>query len=371
MKVIIGDLFESEAHTLVNTVNCVGIMGKGVALGFKKRFPDMYQDYLARCNAGQVELGKPYLYRRLVPPWILNFPTKDHWRSVARIQDIVNGLEHLACHYKQWGIKSLAVPPLGSGEGQLEWAVVGPTLYRYLSKLSIPVELYAPFGTPPRQLEIDFLSQAAESAFIGASQGRIKPDWISLVEILNRIKHEPYHWPVGRVTFQKLAYFATEAGLETDLTFTRGSFGPYESNLKNVMTKLVNNGLLREERSGQMFHITTGQTFQDASNTYQSTIMKAEPTINRVADLFLRMTPRQAEIAATVHFAAKTLVQESDRIPSEKEVFAYVLDWKQRRKPPFKDTEIAVTIRILAALNWIKVTASADLPVADDLLLEV
>tara|TARA_Y100000310_G_scaffold193641_1_gene193598 strand:+ start:5615 stop:6070 length:456 start_codon:yes stop_codon:yes gene_type:complete len=147
VKVLIGDLFESQSQTLVNTVNCVGVMGKGIALGFKERFPDMYQEYVTRCNAGQVKLGQPYVFPKLIPPWILNFPTKDHWRSVARLQDIVLGLEYLEAHYQEWGIKSLAVPPLGCGEGQLEWRVVGPTLYRHLNRLDVPVELYAPYGT--------------------------------------------------------------------------------------------------------------------------------------------------------------------------------------------------------------------------------
>ncbi|MEW6459483.1 MAG: macro domain-containing protein [Bacillota bacterium] len=147
VKVLVGDLFQSKAQTLVNTVNCVGVMGKGVALEFKKRFPDMYQDYLARCARKEVKLGRPYLYKSLFPPWILNFPTKDHWRSVSRLEDIVRGLEYLLTRYEEWGITSLAMPPLGCGHGQLEWRVVGPTLYRYLSRLGIPVELYAPHGT--------------------------------------------------------------------------------------------------------------------------------------------------------------------------------------------------------------------------------
>lgn len=111
VKVILGDIFESEAQTLVNTVNCVGVMGKGIALEFKKRFPDMFEDYVKRCDAKEVRLGRPYLFRRMFFPWILNFPTKDHWRSVSRLQDIVKGLEYLRQHYKKWGITSLAVPP--------------------------------------------------------------------------------------------------------------------------------------------------------------------------------------------------------------------------------------------------------------------
>jgi len=83
VKVLIGDLFASQAQTLVNTVNCIGVMGKGIALEFKKRFPDMFEDYEQRCRKGEVELGQPYLFKRLFLPWILNFPTKSHWHSPA------------------------------------------------------------------------------------------------------------------------------------------------------------------------------------------------------------------------------------------------------------------------------------------------
>src|ERR1700757_1325876 len=128
MRVLIGDIFESKAQTLVNTVNTVGVMGKGIALGFRKRFPEMYEDYVRRCERREVRLGKPYLYRCLVPPNVINFPTKDHWRSVSRLNDIVRGLEYLGVHVTEWDVTSLAVPPLGCGEGMLEWRVVGPTL---------------------------------------------------------------------------------------------------------------------------------------------------------------------------------------------------------------------------------------------------
>ena len=220
ITVRVGDLFESKAQTLVNTVNCVGIMGKGIALGFKERFPKMFRDYEDRCKAGRVRLGKPYLYKDLVGPWILNFPTKDHWRSVSRLQDIVTGLEYLRAHYKDWGIKSLAVPPLGCGHGGLEWRIVGPTLYRHLSELDIPIELYAPYGTPEGELSPEFLAQASPQDLIGSeglAGAKIGPAWIALVEILSRVVREPYHWPVGRTTFQKMAYFASDAGLPTGL----------------------------------------------------------------------------------------------------------------------------------------------------------
>jgi O-acetyl-ADP-ribose deacetylase (regulator of RNase III) len=242
IKVLVGDIFESRAQTLINTVNTVGVMGKGVALGFRKNFPDMFEDYVRRCKRREVQLGKPYLYRRVVPPHIINFPTKEHWRSVSRLEDIVEGLRYLQDRVHGWGITSLAVPPLGCGEGQLEWRVVGPTLYRDLSQLGIPIELYAPFGTPREELGAEFLGpQRRETIRAGGHEDastppfRVEPGWIALVAILDQVRKEQYHWPVGRIGFQKVAYFATEVGIPTGLSYRQGSYGPYAPEVKSVL----------------------------------------------------------------------------------------------------------------------------------------
>lgn len=144
VQVVSGDLFASRAQTLVNAVNCVGVMGKGIALEFKIRFPDMFADYVERCKVGEVEPGKPYLFRRPSAPWILNFPTKRHWREASLLSDIEAGLASLEVHYREWGIHSLAVPALGCGNGQLQWQEVGPILIQHLDRLDILCELYAP-----------------------------------------------------------------------------------------------------------------------------------------------------------------------------------------------------------------------------------
>ena len=144
MKVLVGDIFQSEAQTLINAVNCVGVMGKGIALEFKKRFPEMYEDYIVRCARKEVRIGEPYLFRGAALPQIINFPTKDHWKSLSRIEDIEHGLKYLLSRYKEWGISSLAVPALGCGNGQLEWQVVNPLIQKYVQKMDIPVEVYAP-----------------------------------------------------------------------------------------------------------------------------------------------------------------------------------------------------------------------------------
>lgn len=374
VNVLIGDIFKSEAQTLINTVNCVGVMGKGVALEFKKRFPEMFKDYAERCKRGQVKLGRPYLYRRVVPPWVLNFPTKDHWRSVSRLADIIKGLEHLARHYQEWGITSLAVPPLGCGHGQLEWRVVGPTLHRHLKRLAIPVDLYAPFGTPHKELEPTFFEAVPQEAGEGHAEGarnRIDPAWVALVGVLYLIEKEPYHRPIGRTSFQKIAYFATESGIPTGLRYEKGSYGPYAADLKPLITRLVNNGLIREERLGSMFAVRVGSTFRDACASYRETLSGWRDSIERIADLFMRMDTQQAEIAATVRFAAQTLAGRNEEHPSETEVLDEVMSWKQKRQPPLHEAEVAKTIRNLSMLGWLDVRCSCELPVDEEALLDV
>jgi len=369
IKVIIGNLFESKAQTLVNTVNCVGVMGKGIALEFKKRFPDMFKDYVSRCRRGEVRLGRPYLYKSLNQPWILNFPTKDHWRSVTKLEDIIKGLEYLLRHYKEWGITSLAVPPLGCGYGQLEWRVVGPMLYRYLKGMEIPVELYAPYGTPHEELQPEFLQKELFTKERMPEPKWIKPAWVALVEVLNRLEEQPYHPPVGRTTFQKIAYVATEEGLPTGLQYRQGSFGPYAPELKGMIARLMNNGLIREKRLGRMFSVEVGPTFKDARAAYAEKLKEWEPIIERTADLFMRMDTKRAEITATILFVVKSLQKAGSENPTERDVLDAVLKWKQRRRPPLTESEIALSVRNLAALGRIHLKPSLDLPLPEEAIL--
>ncbi len=369
VQVLVGNLLDSKAQTLVNTVNCVGIMGKGIALEFKKRFPEMFKDYAERCRRGEVHLGQPYLYRRLVPPWILNFPTKDDWRSLTRLSDIEAGLRYLEAHYQHWGIMSLAVPPLGCGNGQLEWRVVGPTLFRYLRLLAIPVELYAPYGTSVDELDADFLEKGNEGDV--GSLGvpfKINPAWVALAEIVARITREPYHWPVGRVIFQKIAYFATEAGIPTGLSFQKASFGPFAPSVKGMVTLLQNNALISEDRHARsgMFQVKLGKTYPDAVKRFHDQLSRWERQIERVVDLMLRMQSRQAEIAATVHFAWSSLKKAGNEKPTVRELFDEVGRWKRGRRPAVTDQEIAESIANLSTLGWISIQPSSDLPLPED-----
>lgn len=141
VTMIHGDIFASQAQTLVNPVNCRGVMGKGLARDFAARFPAMFAAYRALCVAGELRPGILHLSTGATP-WVLNFPTKDHWRSPARLAYIEQGLEYFAGHYAGWGITSIAFPQLGCGLGGLAWAAVEPVMRRWLEPLSIAVEVY-------------------------------------------------------------------------------------------------------------------------------------------------------------------------------------------------------------------------------------
>ncbi len=356
-----GHLLESDAHTFVNTVNTVGVMGKGIALEFRKRFPDMHDDYVRRCAAGEVHLGEPYLFRRLIPPWIINFPTKEHWRSVSRLDAIVRGLDFLARHVGEWGVESMAVPPLGCGNGQLEWALVGPTLFRHLDALPIQVDLYAPLEAPSAQLGRDFLAHPQGAPASGAT--RIEAGWVALAAIVARLSEPRYSWPVGHTRWQKLAYFATASAIPTGLHFEERPYGPFSHDLRRVLARLVNNGILAEETRGRLIRVVPGGAFRDALERFRDDMAAMEPRIARTVDLLLRLDPGRTEIAASAHFVARSLTGNQDRTPSEQEVLERILQWKSRRKEPLSPGDVAITIRELAALDWLAVEASDELPV--------
>ncbi len=371
MKILIGDILKSKAQTLVNTVNCVGIMGKGIAREFKNRFHEMFKDYIKRCERKEIRVGQPYLYKSLFGPQIVNFPTKEHWKSVSKVSDIEQGLDYLLAHYKEWGITSISIPPLGCGNGQLEWKVVGRLIYSRAKQLDIPVEIYAPYGTSPVELTESFLEKAGE--FVNADNaisrnGRFpfNPAWVGLVEILNRIKKQPYHRPVGRTIFQKIAYVATQQGLPTGFNYQKKSYGPFSKELKLAESKLINNNLLQEERLGRMFEVKVGPRFEEARRRYKTLLEKYTSVIEKTTDLFMRVDTKQAEILATVIFITVELKKNKKASVSEVDVFDAVMQWKHRSRPPLDKATLASTIRNLGMLHWLDVKPDDRLPVSEE-----
>jgi len=147
-----GDILKAEAEALVNTVNCVGIMGRGIALQFRKAFPENFKVYESACKANEVQSGKMFVYdlnRLYSPRFIINFPTKRHWKGKSRIEDIKSGLADLLDVLQRHQISSIAIPPLGCGLGGLDWEEVRPLIIEAFQSLpNVNVLLYEPVGAP-------------------------------------------------------------------------------------------------------------------------------------------------------------------------------------------------------------------------------
>jgi O-acetyl-ADP-ribose deacetylase (regulator of RNase III) len=143
IKFIKGNIFNSKAQTIVNTVNCVGVMGKGIALVFKLRYPKMFDLYKDHCKSKLIEIGKLWLYKgEENAPWVLNFPTKFHWKYPSKIEYLEKGLEKFCSTYKDQGITSIAFPLLGTHNGGLDKDTVLNLMEEYLGKCVIDIEIY-------------------------------------------------------------------------------------------------------------------------------------------------------------------------------------------------------------------------------------
>jgi O-acetyl-ADP-ribose deacetylase (regulator of RNase III)/uncharacterized protein YwgA len=365
-KALIGDLFASRAQTLVNTVNCVGVMGKGVALEFKKAYPAMFEDYVARCERRQVRLGEPYLYRDVSGAMIVNFPTKLHWRAASRLADIERGLDHFVAYAREWQISSVAFPPLGCGNGGLEWSEVGPLIYQKLQTCDFDVEVYAPYGTPKTELTAEFLAGPSQLSLGGKGRRleKLNPEWIVLMEVLRELRQQPYANPVGRTIFQKICYVVTELGVQTGFHFGKGSYGPFADEVKLALHEFANRNWVQEEQLGKMTALRVGAQYEKDRGKYEEVWQRHEKKILKTVDLFSRIkNTEQAEEVLTVFFASRELKRtKPNQEVAEQELYDYILDWKKAWRTEAKQREVASAIRNLVTLGWLRLRFSASLP---------
>ncbi len=237
--------------------------------------------------------------------------------------------------------------------------------------MGIPVEIYAPYGTNPSELTMSFLEKPNESMVADSRNTRnerlpFNPAWVGLVEILHRIKEQPYHFPIGRTIFQKIAYIATQQGLPTGFNYHKSSYGPFSKELKLAESKLINNNLLQEEHLGRMLEVRVGPAFEKSRERYKSLLDKYSDVIKKTTDLFMRVDTKQAETLATVIFTWAELKKSKKSSISEMDVLDAAMQWKQRRRPKLDRAAVASTIRNLGMLNWLDVVPDDRLPVSEE-----
>ncbi|MBC8064915.1 MAG: macro domain-containing protein, partial [Chlorobia bacterium] len=224
-----GSLLDSDVEALVNTVNTVGVMGKGIALQFKQAFPKNFIAYEKACRRGEVVPGHMFVFASdalMNPRFIINFPTKRHWKGSARLADIKTGLDDLVNVIKTHNIKSLAVPPLGCGLGGLRWDDVRPLIETALGNLDgVKVVMFAPGGAP-----------AADSMQVATKKPAMTEKVAALLHVFRRYGVPGYK--LTRIEAQKLAYFLQVVGVPLRLEFAKYTYGPYAEKLNHWLQRL-------------------------------------------------------------------------------------------------------------------------------------
>lgn len=230
-----GDIMKADVDAVINTVNTVGVMGKGLALQFKRRYPENFKAYKRACDLGTVEIGRMFVtetHQLTGPRLIVNFPTKKHWRADSRVEYIREGLEDLVRVIRERNIQSIAVPPLGSGNGGLNWSEVRPLVEDALAPIEgLRVEIFDP-------VKGHFTVQKSESVRMSNSVALL----VSLLLAYSKQRHAAEPWEDARgashLEIQKLMYFAARFVPEMKLKFAQGSYGPYSDAVRAMLSHI-------------------------------------------------------------------------------------------------------------------------------------
>ncbi|MFO1055108.1 MAG: macro domain-containing protein [Planctomycetota bacterium] len=337
-----GDILHADAEALVNTVNCVGFMGRGIALQFRRAFPANFKEYERVCKQGLLEPGRILVHatRRLTgPKYILNFPTKRHWRGKSRIEDIESGLVALVAEVVRLGIRSIAIPPLGCGLGGLDWSAVRPRIEStFASCEGIEVLLYEPSGAPEPQ------ERAVSTDVPQMTPGRAV--LVGLMERYLRGMMEPW---VTLLEVHKLVYFAQVAGEPLRLKFTKGPYGPYAENLRHVLTKieghLVSGYSDGGDRPDKHLEIVPC-ALEDAGN-FLTHHEESRTRLSRVGELVEGFeTPFGMELLASVHWVAAHGARDVEAAS------VAVHAWNERKKK-FTCEQIGLAFNRLREQRWL------------------
>lgn len=341
-----GNLLEADVEALVNTVNCVGVMGKGIALQFKQAFPENFREYVKACRQKQVVPGKMFTFQTgtlLNPKYLINFPTKRHWKGKSSVDDIRAGLSALVADVKRLRIKSIAVPPLGCGNGGLAWDQVRPLIESAFGALpSVKVFLYAPYGTPlPNKMPV-------RTKIPGMT--RTKALFICLID--------RYRIPEYRLTLlemQKVAYFLQCAGEPLKLNFVKHTYGPYADNLNHVLQAMEGHfirGYGDRSRGAQIYALAEGIK---QAREFLEDDDRAKQTLQSVADLIEGFeTPYGMELLASTLWIAATANETAKREPEA--AIKDLHEWNSRKRNIFRQEHIRKAWHRLQTQGWFEKT---------------
>jgi O-acetyl-ADP-ribose deacetylase (regulator of RNase III) len=342
IRFVKGNLFASNAEAIVNTVNCVGVMGRGIALQFKNQYPENFKAYEAACKHGEVVPGKIFVFERnclIGPKYIINFPTKRHWRGASRMEDIEIGLADLKNTIIANEIDSIAIPPLGSGLGGLDWNAVRTRINAALIGLEgVDIEIYEPDSMPAdgkivRNRKIPNMT-AGRAALVGLirryQKGLLDP-FVTLLEV------------------HKLMYFLQESGELLRLKYVQAPYGPYAENLRHVLNAIEGHLICGYEDGGDQPNKTI-ELVPGAVDDVEKFLAEQSETrvrMSRVETLIDGFeTPFGLELLSTVHWVTKHGAN------SLTDVISKTYAWNERKKQ-FTEHQIGLALNRLVQEKWI------------------
>jgi len=337
------DILRADFEALVNTVNCVGVMGRGIALQFKKAFPQNFKAYATACKNEEVQPGRMFVFKTgqlTYPHYIINFPTKRHWRGASRIEDIDAGLQALVETIGQYEIRSIAIPPLGSGLGGLNWSEVKSRIEAALQPLTdVRIVIYEPYGAPTTA------TMAYNRKVPKMTAGRA-----ALVELMNRYLSGLLDPSVTLLEVHKLMYFMQEAGEPLRLKYQKANYGPYAENLRHVLNAieghLVSGYADGGDSPDKPLQLVPGAVKE--SSDFLQEYSETRARFDKVASLVEGFESAFGlELLSTVHWILKN---ESSRTINE--VVRHMYNWNERKRK-FTPRQIALAVNVLISKHWV------------------
>ncbi|MBE7488458.1 MAG: hypothetical protein DIKNOCCD_02153 [bacterium] len=343
-----GDILKDDAEALVNTVNCVGVMGRGIALQFKNAFPENFKEYAKACKQGKVQPGKMFVFETgqlTQPRYIINFPTKRHWRGKSRMADIESGLESLVEVLKKKGIRSVALPPLGCGLGGLDWSEVRSRITKALESLEgVHVVVYQPEGAP----ETDTMAHSRKVP-------NMTPGRAALVELMDRYLKGLLDPFVTLLEVHKLMYFMQEAGENLRLDYEKGHYGPYANKLRHVLNAIEGHYVSGYADGGdapdKRLNLVPGAV--EEASAFLDEHGDTRERFDKVTDLVEGFeTPFGLELLSTVHW-----VMEHENTDELDDIVKRTYAWEDRKRQ-FSPRQIGIAVDTLTRKGWVNTPSS-------------
>lgn len=344
-----GDLLQADVEALVNTVNCVGIMGRGIALQFKHAYEGNYKAYVAACKRGDVQPGRMFVFETnamIGPKYIINFPTKLDWRGKSRLEYIDSGLVTLVEEIRRRDIRSIAIPPLGSGLGGLDWQVVRPRIAAALAPLeAVRIEIYEPSAPPERPRPV-------------VKAAKMTPGRAALVLLMQRYLGGLMDPFVTLLEVHKLMYFMQEAGQQLNLTYKKAPYGPYAENLRHVLKEIEGVFVTGYADGGddptKPLELLPGAV--EAAAPLLQEDAAAHARFDRVAKLVEGFeTPFGLELLSTVHWVVR-----NEGARTSDDVIAATHAWSKRKRR-FSADQIMLTRDMLMRKGWLEAPSGVPL----------